>query len=255
VGGGGIGGGRARGGRGGGGLHLALNSCRDMAPLRTRCRRQVSPARSYHCRSTISPPLLQVTGASSLLLYGPLADVGRVAPASSSYGRRIIPPLLVLVTLACLSITSPRPMDQALALRLVVSLGHRSRQVACIIVQPFSILSSSVLYSLLVGASWSARCPRLDSPSCPASRLFCNLALFGFYFHKYALSRFISKMDPHLGAIDIGVELQRVEANQFGVYIVLRGSHVAVTWLEVGAMNLGVDHCVYKYPTSTVSSL
>jgi hypothetical protein len=67
-------------------------------------------------------------------------------------------------------------------------------------------------------------------------------------------------MDPHLGAIDIGVELQRVEANQFGVYIILRGSHVAVTWLEVGAtelgaMNLGVDLCVYKYPTSTVSSL
>jgi hypothetical protein len=37
-------------------------------------------------------------------------------------------------------------------------------------------------------------------------------------------------LDPQLGAIDIGAELVRLGANYFGVYNVLRGSNVAVTW-------------------------
>jgi hypothetical protein len=57
-------------------------------------------------------------------------------------------------------------------------------------------------------------------------------------------------MVPQLGAIDIGTELVRLGANYFGVYNVLRGSNVAVTWPEVGAVDLGAEvgteRCVYK---------
>jgi hypothetical protein len=31
-----------------------------------------------------------------------------------------------------------------------------------------------------------------------------------------------------------------------GVYNVLRGSNVVLTWQEVGAVDLGAEHCVYK---------
>jgi hypothetical protein len=43
--------------------------------------------------------------------------------------------------------------------------------------------------------------------------IFLHLSPFSFYFHKYIFFSFISKNDPHLNAITIGVELQRVDAN------------------------------------------
>lgn len=43
--------------------------------------------------------------------------------------------------------------------------------------------------------------------------LFSNLALFKFYFHKYALSSFYSKMNPLVGAIAIGTNLTSLGAN------------------------------------------
>jgi hypothetical protein len=53
-------------------------------------------------------------------------------------------------------------------------------------------------------------------------------------------------LDPQLGAIDIGAELVRLGANYFGVHNVLRGYIVAVTWQQVGAVDLGADLGTYK---------
>ena len=67
-----------------------------------------------------------------------------------------------------------------------------------------------------------------------------------FIFTNTPLLVSFKKLDPQLGAIDIGAELVRLGANYFGVYNVLRGSNVALTWQEVGAVALGAEHCVYK---------
>jgi hypothetical protein len=48
-------------------------------------------------------------------------------------------------------------------------------------------------------------------------------------------------MDPYLGAVIIGAEDTRLGANINGAEVPAHRADVALTWLELGAMNIGAD--------------
>jgi hypothetical protein len=84
--------------------------------------------------------------------------------------------------------------------------------------------------------------------------LFCNLALFGFYFHKYTLSSFISKNGPIARCRHYWRRATTCRRQLFWRAHVRIDANVDLMWQHLGAITHGADLRVYKYPTSAVSS-
>jgi hypothetical protein len=80
---------------------------------------------------------------------------------------------------------------------------------------------------------------------------FCILALFRFYFHKYALFSFISKNRPSARRHHYWRRATCRRQLFWRVHIRV-DVYVDLTWQYLGAVDLGANLRVYKYLTSVV---